>query len=325
MIEEIKVRAKKNKKVIVLLEAEDSRVLEAASLVLKEGIADIILIGDKDDILGKGYDVSLAKIISPDTFSLTEEFVQLLYEMRKEKGLSLEDARNLILNDYMYFSCMLFLRGYADGIVSGACHSTSNTLRPALQILKTREGADMVSSFFLMDVPNCDYGDNGVFLFSDCGMVQNPTKEELSSIALESAYSFEFLTGNKPYVAMLSYSTLGSASHVDVDKVREATMLVKEKKSVVVDGELQLDAAIVPEVAKMKAPDSEVAGRANVLIFPNLDAGNIGYKLVQRLGKAEAYGPICQGFSKPVNDLSRGASVMDIVGVIAITVVQASM
>ena len=219
---------------------------------------------------------------------------------------------------------MLVKDGKADGVVSGACHSTSNTLRPALQIIKTAPGVELVSAFFLMVVPNCEYGSNGTFIFADSGLEQNPDSEKLASIAASSAKSFKLLVEKEPIVAMLSHSTKGSASHADVDKVVEATRIAKEKfPQYKIDGELQLDAAIVPEVAKSKAPDSEIAGHANVLIFPDLDAGNIGYKLVQRLAKAEAYGPITQGIASPVNDLSRGCSSEDIVGVVAITAVQA--
>ena len=219
---------------------------------------------------------------------------------------------------------MLVKDGKADGIVSGACHSTSNTLRPALQIIKTSKDAELVSAFFLMCVPNCEYGENGTFIFADSGLEQNPTPDRLASIAQSSAKSFKILVEKEPIVAMLSHSTKGSAKHDDVTKVVEATNIAKEKyPDIKLDGEFQLDAAIVPEVAKLKAPDSEVAGRANVLVFPDLDAGNIGYKLVQRLAKAEAYGPITQGIAKPINDLSRGCSTDDIVGVIAITSVQA--
>jgi phosphate acetyltransferase len=215
--------------------------------------------------------------------------------------------------------------GDADGMVSGAVHSTADTLRPSLQILKTAPGTKLVSSFFIIVVPNCDFGDQGTFIFSDCGLVQNPNAEELAAIAGSSAKSFEALVGKEPLVAMLSHSTKGSAAHPDVDKVLEATKIAKELyPNYKIDGEYQLDAAIVPSVGASKAPGSDIAGKANVLIFPDLDAGNIGYKLAQRLAKAEAYGPVTQGIAKPVNDLSRGCSADDIVGVIAITAVQAA-
>ena len=320
-IENIKERAKKDKKTIVLPETMDERVLEAASIALKEDLADIILIGEP---VTDQYDFSKAVIIDPETSDLTEELTATLYELRKEKGMTPEEAKRLLLEDYMYFACMLVKTGRADGVVSGACHSSSNTLRPALQIIKTKPGVLLVSAFFLMVVPDCEYGSNGTFVFADAGLEQNPTPEKLAAIAASSAESFQLLVEKEPVVAFLSHSTKGSASHADVDKVTEAVKIAKEQYiEYRMDGELQLDAAIIPEVAEMKAPDSDVAGHANVLVFPDLDAGNIGYKLVQRLAKAEAYGPITQGIAAPINDLSRGCSVEDIVGVIAITAVQA--
>ncbi len=214
--------------------------------------------------------------------------------------------------------------GDADGVVSGACHSTANTLKPALQIIKTKPGTKIVSAFFLMEVPDCELGENGTFVFGDCGLNQNPNPEELAAIAVSSAESFKLLVGKEPKVAMLSHSSKGSAKHADIDKVVEAVKIAKEMApDLMLDGELQADAAMVPSVGASKAPGSDVAGQANVLIFPDLDAGNIGYKLVQRLAKAEAYGPMTQGIAKPVNDLSRGCSAKDIVGVVAITAVQA--
>ena len=320
-IESVKKRAKEDKKTIVLPETMDERVLEAASIVLDEGIANVILVGKpKTD----KFDVSKATIIDPNTSELTEELINKLYELRKEKGMTIEEAKKLLLEDYMYYACMLVKTGRADGVVSGACHSSSNTLRPALQIIKTKPGVLLVSAFFLMVVPDCTYGSNGVFIFADSGLEQNPTPDRLAAIAASSADSFKLLVEKEPVVAFLSHSTKGSASHADVDKVCEAVKIAKEQyKGYKMDGELQLDAAIVPEVAKSKAPDSDVAGHANVLVFPDLDAGNIGYKLVQRLAKAEAYGPITQGIASPINDLSRGCSAEDIVGVVAITAVQA--
>ena len=326
IIDRLKQRAKENKKTRVLPETMDIRVLEAAEIVLKEEIANIILVGDPRKIKEQNPNLNLdnARIINPNTDELTEKFINNLYELRKEKGLTKEQAKELLLTDNMYYACMLVKEGLADGAVSGACHSTANTLRPALQILKTKKDVDLVSAFFLMVVPNCEYGSNGTFIFADSGLVQNPNPEQLATIAKTSADSFELLVEVQPLIAMLSHSTKGSAHHADVDKVISATNIAKEKyKDYMIDGELQLDAAIVPEVAKSKAPDSKVAGHANVLIFPDLDAGNIGYKLVQRLAKAEAYGPITQGIAKPVNDLSRGCSKEDIVGVVAITAVQA--
>lgn len=325
-IETIKERAKKDIKTIVLPESMDKRVLEAASIILKEKIANIIIIGKEEEIAvtAEGIDISGATIINPFTSELTEELIQELVELRKSKGLTYDDAKKMLLEDYMYYACMLVKVGKADGCVSGACHSTSNTLRPALQIIKTKPGVELVSAFFLMVVPNCEYGSNGTFIFADCGLEQNPDSNKLAAIAASSAESFNLLVQEEPKVAFLSHSSMGSAKHADVDKVVEAVKIAKEKyPSYKMDGELQLDAAIIPEVAASKAPNSEVAGKANVLVFPDLDAGNIGYKLVQRLAKAEAYGPVCQGIAAPVNDLSRGCSAEDIVGVVAITAVQA--
>lgn len=328
-IDQIKERAKKNIKTIILPETMDKRVLKAASICNEENIAKIVLIGKEEEInkLAEEDNINLSgiEIINPFTSEKTDELVNKFYELRKSKGISIEEAKDILLSDYMYYACMLVNEGLADGIVSGACHSTANTLRPALQIIKTAEDAKLVSAFFLMVVPNCEYGYNGTFVFGDSGLEQNPTPERLAAIAASSSASFELLTGEKAVTALLSHSTKGSAKHADVDKVLEAVDIAKkEYPQYNIDGELQLDAAIVPEIAASKAPDSKVAGHANVLIFPDLDAGNIGYKLVQRLAKAEAYGPITQGIRKPVNDLSRGCSTEDIVGVVAITSVQAN-
>ena len=325
-IENIKNRAKQDKKTIVLPESMDKRVMEAASKILSEGIANIIIIGTDEEIResSNGFDISKATIINPYTSELTEDLILKLVELRKNKGMTYEEAKKLLLEDYMYYACMLVKDGKADGCVSGACHSTSNTLRPALQIIKTKPGVELVSAFFLMVVPNCEYGSNGTFVFADSGLEQNPDPVKLAAIAASSANSFELLVQEEPKVAFLSHSTMGSAKHADVDKVVEAVSIAKEKyPQYKMDGELQLDAAIIPSVAASKAPNSNVAGQANVLVFPDLDAGNIGYKLVQRLAKAEAYGPLCQGIAAPVNDLSRGCSADDIVGVVAITAVQA--
>jgi len=325
-IDTIKERAKKDKKTIVLPETMDCRIMEATEKILNENIADIILIGTVEEISrsSQGFDISRATIINPYTSNLTEELINELVELRKSKGLTYDGAKKLLLEDYMYYACMLVKTKRADGVVSGACHSTANTLRPALQIIKTKPGTLLVSAFFLMVVPDCNYGENGTFIFADSGLEQNPTSERLAAIAASSAETFKLLVKKEPKVAMLSHSTMGSASHADVDKVVEAVKIAKVNyPQYKIDGELQLDAAIVPEVAASKAPNSEVAGQANVLVFPDLDAGNIGYKLVQRLAKAEAYGPVCQGIAAPVNDLSRGCSADDIVGVVAITAVQA--
>ena len=323
-IEKIKEQARTEKKKIVLPETMDERILDATRIIVEEDIAEIILLGNKESILKTHPTLTNVEIIDPLTSELTKEFAQKLYELRKEKGMTLEEANRLLTEDFMYFACMLVKENMADGIVSGACHSTANTLRPALQIIKTKKDAKLVSTFFLMEIPNCEYKENGIYVFADCGLVQSPTSEELAFIAIDSAKSFESLTGEKPYVAMLSHSTKGSAKHTDVDKVTTATKITQQSSSeICIDGELQLDAAIVPSVAKLKAKDSKVAGKANVLIFPDLDAGNIGYKLVQRFAHADAYGPVTQGMAAPVNDLSRGCSVTDIVGTVAITAVQA--
>lgn len=326
-IDRIKNKAKQQIKTIVLPEGEDVRTLKAASTVIKEKYAKLIILGKKEEILEnakqEGIDLSDVTIIEPIKSELYETFVQKFYELRKEKGMTQEKSANL-MKDETYFGMMMVKLGYADGLVSGACHSTSNTLRPALQILKTAPGTKLVSAFFVMVVPDCEYGEDGIFVFSDSGLNEYPDADALSEIAISSAKSFEQLVGKEPKVAMLSYSTYGSAHSPLTDKVVEATKLLKQKApDLICDGELQLDAAIIPEIAASKAPGSPVAGQANTLIFPDLDAGNIGYKLVQRLAKAEAYGPLCQGIAKPVNDLSRGCSADDIAGVIAITAVQA--
>ena len=326
-IDDIKNKAKQSIKTIILTESEDKRVLEAAAKVKKEGFANIILIGKEEEAneLAKenNIDISGIPVINPEESERYEEYVNAFYELRKAKGMTVEKAKE-VLKDNMYFGTMMVKMGDADGLVSGACHSTANTLRPALQILKTAPGTKLVSAFFLMVVPDCKYGENGIFVFGDSGLVENPTADELSEIAISSSKSFEQLVGKEAKVALLSYSTYGSAHSELTEKVIEATKLLKEKMpDLICDGELQLDAAIVPEINASKAPESPLKGEANTLIFPNLDAGNIGYKLVQRLAKAEAYGPLCQGIAKPVNDLSRGCNSDDIVGVVAITAVQA--
>jgi len=328
LVKEIKTKVKENKKTIILPESDDIRVIEAASIINKEGFANIILIGNEEEInnlsSSKNFDISKCTIIDPKTFPDTKKLIDGFFELRKKKGINIESARRIIKTDYMYFACMLVRDGYADGVVSGANHSSAETLRAALQVIKTAPNSKVVSSFFLMEVPKCEYGREGVFVFSDCGMIQNPTAEELVEIGYSSAKTFELLTGETPNVAFLSHSTYGSSKCKDVDKVQKAVALAKEKyPEINLDGELQLDAAIVKEIGEAKAPSSSVAGIANVLIFPDLDAGNIGYKLVERLGGAKAYGPITQGIAKPINDLSRGCSADDIVGVVAITALQA--
>ena len=327
-IDEIKARAKACKKTIVLPETEDERTYKAAQTVLREGIADLILVGNEEEIeKNKGaYDITGAVIVDPAKNDKTEEYIAKLVELRQKKGMTEEQAREILLTNYLYYGVMMVKMGDADGMVSGACHSTADTLRPCLQILKTKPGTKLVSAFFIMNVPNCEYGHNGTFIFGDCGLNQDPTADEVSEIAISSAASYKQLIQDEPRVAMLSYSTYGSAKRALVDKMQEATKLAKEKApELKLDGELQLDAAIVDSVAKSKAPSSDVAGSANVLIFPNLDAGNIGYKLTQRLAKAEAYGPILQGIAKPVNDLSRGCNAEDIVACVALTSFQATI
>lgn len=324
----IKERAKQDIKTIVLPESEDERTLRAAARILEEKTANLILIGEeatiKADAEKYGVNIDGATIINPETSDKLEEYVNTLYELRKAKGMTPEAAREALLKDRTTFGVMVLKTGGADGLVSGACHSTANTLRPALQILRTAPGAKLVSGFFIMDVPNCEFGYNGTFAFADCGLNQDPDSESLAAIANDTSNTFRTLVGAEPKVAFLSHSTKGSAKHPLVDKVVNAVEIAHQQyPDLVCDGELQLDAAIVPSVAASKAPGSPVAGQANVLIFPNLDGGNIGYKLVQRLAKAEAYGPMLQGIAKPVNDLSRGCSWEDIVGVVALTAVQA--
>ena len=325
-LDRIKERAKAEKKTIVLPESMDRRTFEAAEKILKEDIADLIIIGTPEEIEenSKGLVVSKATFINPFTYEKTEDYINLFVELRRAKGLTYEEAKKTALGDYMYYACFMVKAGDEDGVVSGACHSTANTLRPSLQIIKTKPGVKLVSAFFLMVVPNCEYGANGTFIFADSGLEQNPDPEKLAAIAACSAESFELLVEQEAKVAMISHSTKGSAKHPDVDKVVEATRIAKENHpEIKLDGELQVDAAIDMGVASSKAPGSEVAGQANVLVFPDLDAGNSGYKLVQRLAKAEAYGPVTQGIAMPINDLSRGCVADDIVGVVAITCVQA--
>lgn len=326
-IDQIKQRARSQIKTIVLPEATDVRILEAAEIVKNEGYAEAILIGEEEAVRKiakeKGIELRDTRIIDPAKSERTGEYANTLYELRKAKGMTEEQAQKLVL-DPVYFGMMMVKLNEADGLVSGAAHSTSDTLRPALQILKTAPDTKLVSAFFVIVVPNCEYGANGTFIFADSGLNEEPNSDALSEIAISSSKSFEQLVQEQPKVAMLSYSTYGSAHSASTEKVIEATKLVKEKApDLLVDGELQLDAAIIPEVAESKAKGSPIQGRANVLVFPDLGAGNIGYKLVQRLAKAEAYGPLCQGIAKPVNDLSRGCSAKDVAGVVAITAVQA--
>ena len=327
-IEKIKQQARQNIKTIVLPESEDLRILQATEIVLKEEFANIILIGDKETINKQASENNIniegAQIINPATSENFSKYANDLYELRKTKGMTLNQAKDLLRNNSRYFATMMVKESDADGFVSGAANPTSDTLRPALQILKAAPGTKLVSAFFIMVLPDKEFGEDGVFIFGDCGLNEYPDADALSEIAISSSLSFKELVGDEPRVAMLSYSTHGSAHSPLTDKVVEATKLLKEKKpELICDGEVQLDAAIVPEIAKRKAPGSSLEGKANVLIFPDLDAGNIGYKLTQRFGHAQAYGPLCQGISKAVNDLSRGCTAEDIAGVVAITAVQA--
>lgn len=316
-------RAKADKKTIVLPEGNDERILEAAQEALSQGIANIIILGDADEIAAKGYNLEGATIIDPATSDKQEEFAELLYELRKAKGMTPEEAKELV-KDPIHFAVLMVKSGLCDGLVGGACHATIKILSPSLKIIKTAPGEPMVSSFFIMDVPGSEFGENGLFLFADCALEIQPTSEKLAHIANQTDKSFKRLIGDDPRIALLSHSSHGSAVNDDSTKVVKAVEYIRENyPDIVADGELQLDAAIVPELGASKAPDSPVAGKANVLIFPDLDAANIGYKLVQRLGGAKAYGPVLQGLAAPVNDLSRGCTAEDVVGVIAITCVQA--
>ena len=325
LLEKIVAEAKRDKKTIVLPESQDIRMLKAAAEITAQKIADVVLLGREDDIakLAGGIDLSGARIVDSLGADNFEEYADAFFEMRKSKGISKDDAITAMKNP-LYYGVMMVKMGAADGMVAGAANSTANTLRPGLQILRTAPGVKLVSSFFLMDVPDCVFGSDGAFVFADCGLMENPGAEELAEIAVGAARSFKRLVRAEPLVAMLSYSTYGSAKSEATQKVIDATAIAKEKApDIIIDGELQLDAAIVPDVGNSKAPGSPVAGKANVLIFPDLNSANIGYKLVQRLAKAEAYGPLLQGIAKPLNDLSRGCSAEDIVGVAAITAVQA--
>ena len=325
LIDKIMAKAAGNVKHIVLPEGEEKRTLAAAKVVAEKGYARLTLLGDEENVkAGLGGSVPAGiDVIDPKTSPKRADYAALLFELRKAKGMTEEEAAAKVL-DPMYYGIMMVKTGDADGLVSGAIHSTGDMLRPALQVIKSKPGMKTVSSCFLMECPNKAYGQDGVLIFSDCGVIPNPTAEELANIAIGAADSARSLAGMEPKVAMLSFSTKGSAKHENVTKVQEATRIAHEMApDLALDGELQLDAALVEKVGQLKAPGSAVAGHANVLIFPDLGAGNIGYKLVQRLAGAEAYGPILQGIAKPCNDLSRGCSAEDIVATVAITACQA--
>ena len=325
LIDKIKAKAKADVKRIVLPEGEEIRNVQAAVKIVEQGLAKLTLLGDPEKVkeVAAGASLDGLTIINPKTSDKCAEYANTLYELRKAKGMTPEQAAELV-KDPMYYGVMMVKMGDADGLVSGAIHSTGDMLRPALQIIKSKPGIKTVSSCFLMECPNKAYGDDGVMVFADCAVNIDPDAEQLASIALGAADSARALAGIEPRVAMLSFSTKGSAKHDLVTKVQEATRIAKElDPGLMLDGELQLDAAIVESVGQLKAPGSPVAGKANVLVFPGLEAGNIGYKLVQRLAGAEAYGPILQGIAKPCNDLSRGCSVDDIVATVAITAAQA--
>ena len=327
-IEKIFEQAKADKKTIVLPESMDKRTYEAAEKILKLGIANLVLIGTPEEIAehGAGFDLTGATVVDPFNDPNKQKYIDKFVELRGKKGVTPESAKEQMEKDYMYYACLMCKCGDADGAVSGACHSTGNTIRPALQLLKCKPGVSGVSGFFIMDVPNCQYGADGLFLFADCAVSPDTNEDTLAEVAGLSAENFEAFIGEKAKVAMLSFSSKGSAKHERIDMVANAVAKAQERfPQYEIDGELQLDAAIVPSVGASKAPGSSVAGHANTLVFPCLEAGNIGYKLVQRLANAEAYGPILQGLSMPVNDLSRGCFADDIVGTVAITAVQAQM
>ncbi|WP_418186912.1 phosphate acetyltransferase [Aliarcobacter lanthieri] len=327
LIDKIKEKAKKQLRTIVLPESEDERVLKATQIVLQEKTAKVVLIGDaetiKADASKYGANIEGATIVDPKNFDNIEKYIDELVELRKSKNLSKEEAKQIMLTEPRFFGCMMVRLGDADGLVAGSNSPTSDVLRAAIQVIKTAPGINTVSSTFVMETKDGKFGDNGLILFSDCAVIPDPTAEQLADIASATAATASSVVGLEPRVAMLSFSTKGSASHPLVDKVTTACKILKDRNvNFPFDGELQADAAIVESIGAKKAPDSKVAGRANILVFPDLQAGNIGYKLVQRFAGAEAHGPIIQGLNKPVNDLSRGCSVEDISNLVAITATQ---
>ncbi|GAB4285708.1 MAG: phosphate acetyltransferase [Marinilabiliales bacterium] len=329
LLQQIKENAKKHQKTIVLPEGLEERTLQAADQIISEGIANIILIGNPDEVINKGKSLGCsnldkAKIIDPKSHDKKEEYINLLLEIRKSKGLTREEAEKLVL-DPLYLGVLMIKNGDADGEVAGAMNATGDVLRPAFQIVKTLPGISVVSGAFLMFLKDKEFGENGLMIFADCAVHPDPTEKELAEIAVTTAKTTRAIVGMEPRIAMLSFSTKGSAKHPMVDKVVNATKIAKEMDPTIkIDGELQADAAIIEKIGKSKAPGSEIAGKANVLIFPTLEVGNIAYKLVQRLAHAEAVGPVLQGMAAPINDLSRGCSVSDIVNLVAITANQAA-
>ena len=324
----IREKAKKNPKIIVLPEGEEPRMIKAAETIINEGFASLILLGREESIKSKARELGIdlsnkIKIINPKDSEKLKEYAESYYQLRKNKGVSLDEAYQLLKNP-LYFGALMVYHDDADGLVAGSINATGDVFRPALQTIKTAPGINIVSSSFVMVVPNCPYGEKGIMVFADCALNPEPNAEQLADVAIASAATGKALVGFEPKVAMLSFSTKGSGKHPLVDKVIEATKIAKEKKpELLIDGELQADAALIPSIGERKAPNSKIAGKANVLIFPDLHSGNIAYKLIERLAKAEAIGPISQGMRKPVNDLSRGCSAEDIVNVVAITVLQA--
>ncbi|MBU1290367.1 phosphate acetyltransferase [bacterium] len=324
----IREKAKKNPKIIVLPEGEEPRMIKAAETIINEGFASLILLGREENIKSKARELGIdlsnkIKIINPKDSEKLKEYAESYYQIRKNKGVSLDEAYQLLENP-LYFGALMVYHDDADGLVAGSINATGDVFRPALQTIKTASGINIVSSSFVMVVPDCSYGEKGIIVFADCALNPEPNAEQLADVAIASAATGKALVGFEPRVAMLSFSTKGSAKHPLVNKVIEATKIAKEKKpELLIDGELQADAALIPSIGERKAPNSKIAGKANVLIFPDLNSGNIAYKLIERLAKAEAIGPISQGMRKPVNDLSRGCSAEDIVNVVAITVLQA--